>query len=94
MWIAQVKENLALYFSPANRHMGQKPTTMEIVKVVQNSDTRIDYFDAGSVTNPVIVWNNCDPQYFNIISFARLVDPGSTATNLTVAPECIVSTRK
>lgn len=92
--IAQVKENLALYFSPANRHMGQKPTTMEIVKVVQNSDTRIDYFDAGSVTNPVIVWNNCDPAYINIISFCRFTDPGSTATNLTVAPECIVSTRK
>lgn len=92
--IAQVKENLALYFSPANRQMGQKPTTMEIVKVVQNSDTRIDYFDAGSTTNPVIVWSNCDPQYFNIISFARLVDPGSTATNLTIAPECIVSNRR
>ena len=92
--IAQVKENLALYFSPANRQMGQKPTTMEIVKVVQNSDTRIDYFDAGSTTNPVIVWSNCDPQYFNIISFARLIDPGSTATNLTIAPECIVSNRR
>ena len=92
--IAQVKENLALYFSPANRQMGQKPTTMEIVKVVQNSDTRIDYFDAGLTTNPVIVWSNCDPQYFNIISFARLIDPGSTATNLTIAPECIVSNRR
>ena len=92
--IAQVKENLALYFSPANRQMGQKPTTMEIVKVVQSSDSRIDYFDAGSATNPVIVWKDCDVQYFNIISMARLVDPGSSATNLTVAPECIVSTRR
>ena len=92
--IAQVKENLAIYFSPANRHMGQKPTTMEIVKIVQNSDTRIDYFDAGSATNPVVVWSNCDPSYFNVISFARFLDPGASATNLTVAPECIVSTRR
>ena len=92
--IAQAKENLALYFSPANRQMGQKPTTMEIVKVIQNSDTRIDYFDAGSATNPVVVWVDCDPSYFNIISFARLVDPGASATNLTIAPECIVSTRR
>ena len=92
--IAQVKENLAIYFSPANRSIGQKPTTMEIVKVIQNSDTRIDYFDAGSATNPVIVWTSCDPEYFNAVSFARLVDPGVSATNLTVAPECIVSTRR
>lgn len=92
--IAQVKENLALYFSPANRSMGQKPTTMEIVKIVQNSDTRIDYFDAGSATNPVVVWSSCDPEYFNIISFARFLDPGTSATNLTIAPECLVSTRR
>jgi len=92
--IAQVKENLALYFSPANRSMGQKPTTMEIVKIVQNSDTRIDYFDAGSATNPVVVWSNCDPSYFNLISFARFLDPGTSATNLTIAPECLVSTRR
>ena len=91
--IAQVKENLAIYFSPANRNMGQKPTTMEIVRIVQNSDTRIDYFDAGSATNPVIVWNNCDPSYFNIISFARFLDPGATATNLTIAPECLIGYR-
>lgn len=92
--IAQVKENLALFFSPANRNMGQKPTTMEVVKVVQSSDTRIDYFDAGSATNPVIVWSNCDVEYFNIISFARFVDPGANSTNLTIAPECLVSTRR
>ena len=90
--IAKVKEDLALYFAPANRHMGQKPTTMEIVKVVQNADTRIDYFDAGSASNPVIVYNGCDPDYFNIISFARYADLGSAATNLRVAPECIIGT--
>lgn len=88
--IAKVKEDLALYFAPANRHMGQKPTTMEVVKVIQNADTRIDYFDAGSLTNPVIVYTSCDPDYFNILSFARYMDLGSTANNLKVAPECLV----
>lgn len=90
--IAKVKEDLALYFSPANRHMGQKPTTMEVVKVIQNSDSRIDYFDAGSLNNPVIVYDNCDVQYFNIISFARFMDPGTSATNLRIAPECLIGT--
>lgn len=88
--IAKVKEDLALYFSPANRHMGQKPTVMEVVKVVQKSDSRIDYFDAGSLKNPVINWNNCDPEYFNLISYARYLDPGSSATNLRIAPECLL----
>lgn len=88
--IAKAKEDLAFYFSPANRYMGQKPTVMEVVHCIQNSDSRIDYFDAGSLSNPVIVWNNCDEDYFNNISFARLVDPGSSATNLRIAPECLL----
>ena len=90
--IAKVKEALALYFSPANRYMGQRPTVMEVVKVVQNADSRIDYFDAGSLNNPVIVWQGCDPDYFNAISFSRFLDPGITATNLRIAPECLIST--
>lgn len=89
--IAKVKEDLALYFAPANRHMGQKPTTMEVVKIIQNADTRIDYFDAGSLTNPVIVWQNCDPDYFNLLSFARMIDLGSSSQNLRVAPECLIT---
>ena len=89
--IAKAKEDLALYFAPANRYMGQKPTTMEVVKIIQNADDRIDYFDAGSLNNPVIVWNNCDPNYFNIISFARLTDPSSASGNLRVAPECLIN---
>ena len=51
-----------------------------------------DYFDAGSLSNPVIVWNNCDVNYFNIISFAKYTDLGSAATNLRVAPECLIGT--
>lgn len=88
--IAKVKEDLALYFSPANRYMGQKPTTMEVVKCVQNADSRIDYFDAGSLSNPVVVWNNCDIDYFNNISFPRFQDPGTSATNIRIAPDCLL----
>ena len=89
--IAKVKEDLALYFAPANRHMGQKPTTMEVVKVIQNADDRIDYFDAGNINNPVIVYNNCDPSYFNIISFARYV-PSTASNGIKIAPECLIGT--
>lgn len=88
--IAKAKEDLALYFAPANRHMGQKPTVMEVVNIIQNSDSRVAYFDAGSLKNPVIMWNNCDCDYFNPISFARMVDPGLSATNLRIAPECLL----
>lgn len=88
--IAKVKESLALYFSPANRHMGQKPTVMEAVKVIQNADSRVEYFDAGSLSNPVIVWSGCDEDYFNIISFARLTDLGTTSNNLRIAPSCLI----
>ena len=89
--IAKVKEDLALYFAPANRHMGQKPTVMEVVKIVQAADTRVDYFDAGSLNNPVITWNNCDVNYFNILSFARFMDPGPNANNIRIAPECLIN---
>ena len=87
--IAKAQEALALYFAPANRHMGQKPTTMEVVKIVQAADDRIDYFDAGNISNPVIVYNNCDPDYFNIISFARFTPLDS---GLRIAPECLINT--
>lgn len=88
--IAKVKEDLALFFSPANRYIGQKPTTMEVVKVIRNSDSRIDYFDAGSLKNPVINWHNCDIDYFNNISFARYVDLGSSADNIRINPDCLL----
>jgi len=88
--IARVKEALALYFAPANRQIGQKPTVMEVVNVVRNADSRIDYFDAGSLKNDVIVWFDCDISYYNPISFARFSDPGVTSTNIRIAPEYIV----
>lgn len=88
--VAKVKEDLALYFAPANRNIGQKPTVMEVVNVIRNSDSRIDYFDAGSLKNPVINWKGCDPDYFNMISFARYTEPGTYSNNIRVAPEYIV----
>lgn len=88
--IAKVKEDLALYFAPANRHIGQKPTVMEVVDVIRNADSRIDYFDAGSLKNPVINWQGCDPDYFNAISFARYLSEGLSSQNIRISPEYII----
>ena len=93
-----VRDQLRLFFAPSNRSIGQKPTLMEVVKVIQSADTRIDYFDAGSLTRNVINWKDCDPDYFNPISFAKYEDYGSeldsgdspTATNLRIAPEFLI----
>ena len=87
--VAKVKEDLAMYFAPANRSIGQMPTLTEVVKVVRNADSRIDYFDAGSLSNPVITWSNCDVEYFNPISFAKYIDLGSSSNNIQVSPDYI-----
>lgn len=84
-----VREALSLYFSPANRSFGQKPTVMEIVSVITNSDSNIAYFDAGSPNNPVINWKDCDSSYFNPISFAKYENLGSASNNLIISPECV-----
>lgn len=95
--IKRVKEALAIYFSPANRHIGQKPTLMEVVNVVLKADSRIAYFDAGTLNNPVITWDNCDIEYFNPISFARYVDIDTdlsdeiVSNNIQIAPEYLHS---
>lgn len=88
--IAKVKEALALYFAPANRQVGQKPTVMEVVNVIQNADSRIDYFDAGSLNNPVINYKDVDIEFFNPISFARYQDLGNTSNNIRIAPEFLL----
>lgn len=90
MIIAKVKEALALYFAPAQREFGQKPTVMEIVTLIQNADDRIIYFDAGAPSNPVIKFYGCDIEYFNYISFARLNFPMGTENALRIAPECLI----
>lgn len=89
--IDRVNEALALFFDPAARKIGQMPTVMEVVDVIRNADSRIDYFDAGSFKNPVINWYNCDIDYFNAISFARLIDAPTSVKSIRIAPEYIVS---
>lgn len=86
--VDKAKEALALYFAPSNRRFSQKPTVMEIVQTVQGCDDRISYFDAGSLATNVITWKDCNPECFNLISFARYVDDVSTAT-IIVNPDCI-----
>lgn len=90
--LALVREALNLHFAPSNRSFGVKPTVMEIIKVVENGtgDGKIKAFDPGSPTNNVITWRNCDPEYFNIISFAKYVDLGPSANNLRISPECLI----
>jgi len=87
--INKAKEALAIYFAPANRGFNLKPTIMEIVKVIQNCDERIIYFDAGSPSNPVIKWSNCDVECFNYISFARYNEPDNAGQAIRIAPECL-----
>ena len=89
MIISKAKEALALYFAPANRQFNQKPTVMEIVNVIQKCDDRIIYFDAGSPSNPVIQWSNCNPDAFNYISFARYAEPDNAGQSIRIAPECL-----
>ena len=90
--IAKIKETLALYFAPANREFGVLPNLMEIVDVIENADPLVRHFDPGSpgTLNYGLIWDNCDIEYFNLISFARLKDPGSTANNLIVNPMYII----
>lgn len=88
--VAKVKESLAIYFAPANRSYGLLPTVPEIMKVVTEADSRISYFEAGSPTSSIIHWDSCDIDYFNLISFARMVDPGDSANNIRIAPSCIL----
>lgn len=88
--IEKAKEALALYFAPASREFGQKPTVMEIVNIIQDCDERVVYFDAGSPSNPVIKWNECDPDFFNYISFARYNEPTNASTCIRIAPECLI----
>lgn len=86
--VAKVKEALALFFAPANRTFGQKPTVMEVITVIENAHPEIRHFDGGSLTNPIInygelrkngstlVVQDFDITYFNPISFARYRDLG------------------
>lgn len=100
--VAKVKEALALRFAPANREFGQKPTIIEIVETIESADSRIKYFDAGSINNSVINWGErvirngaasikkYDVEYFNPISFAMYKDTGAADSNIRIAPDWII----
>lgn len=87
--IAKAKEALALYYAPANRTFGVKPNLMEIVDIIESSDNNIRYFDAGSNNSDAIRWDECDPDFFNYISFARYSDY-EKATTIRISPNCII----
>ena len=89
--IASVKEALALYFDPSNRSVGVMPTMMEIVDVIEGAHPQIRHFDPGSpgTQNYGIVWDECDPDWFNPISFCRYLDPGENVDNLIIHPAYI-----
>ena len=106
--VQTVKEALAIYFAPANREFGQKPTVMEVVNVVEAAHPNIRYFDAGSLSNPIInygvltsdgtndIIKNFDVSYFNPISFAKYTDIGNVQgkPNIRVATEWIIKESK
>lgn len=87
--ILKAKEALSLYFAPANRQFGVKPTLTEVVDIIEGCDSSIKYFDAGSNNSDCIRWDECSPDYFNFISFARYSDYTLSST-IRVAPSCIV----
>ncbi len=89
--INKVKESLALYFSPANREFGVKPTLIEVIDVIENADSRIRHFDPGSARTPGIVWANCDIDYFNLISFAKYDDSLASSLNIRISPTYITN---
>lgn len=89
--ITKVKEALSLYFAPSNRDFNEKPYLTEITDVIENSDDMIQYFDAGSLNQDCINWLECDPEYFNYISFARYVDnPSVNTQNIRIHPSCLI----
>ena len=91
--LATAKEALALYFAPANREIGVMPTLMEVVDVIENSHPDIRHFDPGSpgTQNYGIVWDGCDVDWFNPISFAKYSDPGTSSANIRINPAYITN---
>lgn len=87
--VNKVKEALRLYFAPANRELGAKPTLMEIVEVIEGADSSIRHFDPGASSVSGIVWSDCDPEAFNAISFARYVEPTNVVQTLRINPTYI-----
>ena len=87
--IAKVKEDLALFYAPAARQLGEKPNISEIIDVCENADTRIRHFDPGSLRTEGIVWVDCDIDYCNPISFCKYV-PDEGVNDIRIDPTFIV----
>ena len=88
--VAKVKEALAMYYAPANRSLGAKPNIAEILDIVESADDRIRHFDPGSLKTECIVWDDCDVDYFNAISFARYAT-SEGSVDIRVDPAYIVN---
>lgn len=89
--IAEVKEALAIFFAPANRSYGQYPTVPEVLKVVTGADDNIAFFDGGSAVTSVITWDDCDVEYFNMLSFARYLEPTDLASDpIRIASDSLI----
>ena len=87
--LALVKEALSIYYAPANRELGVKPNISEIIDIVESADSRIRHFDPGSLKTECIVWDDCDIDYFNPISFARYVNTEGSV-DLRIDPSFII----
>lgn len=87
--LALVKEALSMYYAPANRELGVKPNISEIIDIVEGADSRIRHFDPGSLKTECIVWDDCDVDYFNPISFARYVNTEGSV-DLRIDPSFII----
>lgn len=87
--VQKAKEALSLFYAPANRQFGDKPTLMEVVDVIENCSDNIRYFDAGSSNSDCIRWLDCNILYFNYISFARYSDY-TLSTTIRISPDCII----
>lgn len=88
--VQAAKDALTLFYAPVNRKYGQLPTVLEVVDIVKNADPLIAYFDAGNTLTKVIEWMRCDPECFNLISFARYIPEVSGSETLIVSPDCIL----
>lgn len=88
--VAKAKQDLAMYYAPANSQLGQKPSIIDIINVIESSDSRIRHFDPGSAKSDCIVWDDCDVEYFNPISFAKYL-PDASVTDIRVDPSFIIS---
>lgn len=92
--VSSVNINLEEYFDPEKRSYGQKPGFIEIVDVIQNTDTRIRYFDAeGSLINYTTIGGLTEG--FDTTSFTKyqgLVDNSAEGVGFRIDPRFMTFT--